>query len=326
MTLPSSAVAPSAALAERQIRVPVQKGVRRDVCWAAREKATVDEGAKTAEFVINSDQDDRDEEVVLPLAVLAAAREYLDNNPIFLWGHAHRGTPEMAIGTCLDITGDATLVRAKFQYDTEIPGLAEGVFARVKKGTIRSVSIGFIPKRWVTRHSPQADIDALPLHVAQALTSGKIWLVHTAIELIEISQCFIGSNRQALALTLQFGDQLVARMLELMKTPEGLAELAATLNTEAPMALSNTPVTPAVSPAPADTKSVETATDPAAEQPAAEEKTADAGPEPAAEPAGDKAEETVVVSLEAFNELKAQVAELQGHVTMLLVERMVAGL
>jgi hypothetical protein len=320
MALPNSAIAPDfAALAERQMRVPVQKGVRRDVCWSSREKALVDDQAKTAEFVINSDQDDRDEEVVLPLAVLEAAKDYLENNPIFLWGHAHRGTPEMAIGTCLSITGDATLVRAKFQYDTEIPGLADGVFARVKKGTIRSVSIGFIPKRWVTRNSPQADIDALPLHVAQALTAGKIWLVHTAIELIEISQCFIGSNRQALALTLQFGDQLVARMLELMKTPN------ATINPEAPVSV------PKTAPATAAPNPEEKAVDAAADGTTTEASTADAA-DPVDEKLADPApsdEKTVEESPsleDQVKELKAQVAELTETVSSLLVERMIARL
>lgn len=309
MALPST---PIQVAADALARAPIQKGVRRDVRWTAKGKAVVDEAAKTAEFYINSDQDDRDEEVVLPSAVLAAKSDYLAN-PIFLWGHAHRGTPDMALGTCLDITGDETLVRAKFQYDVEIPGLASDVFKRVAKGTIRAVSIGFIPKRWVMRHSPQVDIDALPTHVAAALVSGKIWVVHTEIELIEISQCFIGSNRQALAVGLAFGDDLLSRLVELVQgkslAPDPKDPLEENVKTN------QIPV------ADATQKAAEPAvTDPA---PVVDEKAAEtqvpAEPAPDAAKNADPAEKAEeVISVEEFRALQAEVAEQSEVIKMLL--------
>ncbi len=177
-------------------RLPVQKGVRRDLFFSAKRKS-INEADHTAEFVVNTIQEDRDDEVVLPLAVLASKSSYM-LNPIFLWGHAWHGDPEKALGTCLDLNGDDSEVSAVFLYDVEIHNTAATVWKQVAKGTVRAVSIGFLPKKWVGLWSPAEEIEALPPGVREALRAGRIWLVHTEIELIEISQVLIPSNRGAL--------------------------------------------------------------------------------------------------------------------------------
>lgn len=292
-------------------RRPVQKGVRRDLCLTAATKAVTDDAAKTATFVVNSDQVDRDEEVVLPLAVLASKESYLAN-PIFLWGHAHRGAPDMALGTCVDLSGDATEVRAMFQYDVEITETAATVYKQVQKGTIRSVSIGFIPVKWVTRQSPEEDIDALPAHVATALRTGRIWLVHTAIELIEISQVFIGSNRQALALTAAFGDRaedLLQRLGDFIKavTAEEDDEMDEDENT---VVAEDLPEEAAAEAPPEPVSAVE-------EVPAS----ATVDEEAPAEEAAPK-----YVSIEDFAALKSEVESMRGVVKMLLSGAVKSGL
>ncbi len=197
-------------------RCPVQKGVRRDLYFSSSCKA-LDEKDHTAEFVVNTIQADRDDEIVLPLAVLASKDSYMAN-PVFLWGHAWHGDPEKALGICLDLSGDASQVVAKFRYDVEIHQTAATVWKQVAKGTVRAVSIGFLPKKWVGAWSPPEEIDALPPGVAEALRSGRIWLVHTEVELVEISQVLIPSNRGALAASAgSRSDQLVEHLVKLLE-------------------------------------------------------------------------------------------------------------
>lgn len=180
----------------------LEKGMKRSVIHRV-ERKEVDDEEKTATFIVNSDLDDRDREIVLPSAVIGSKDIYLQN-PVFLWGHRHRGNPEDILGTCLDaqLVDSGSKIEAKFRYDVEIHQQAATVFAQVKKGTVRAVSIGFIPRAWVSAWDPDEVINRLPVHAAEALKSRKVWVVYTEVEWIETSQVPIGSNRQALAASL----------------------------------------------------------------------------------------------------------------------------
>lgn len=83
-----------------------------------------------------------------------------------------------------------------------MPGtLAEWAFAMVKGGFLRAVSVGFMAKRMVTRWDQDskdflAQIADLKL---DAQTAGQLRAVYLEQEQIELSQCIIGANPNALA-------------------------------------------------------------------------------------------------------------------------------
>lgn len=85
-----------------------------------------------------------------------------------------------------------------FAFDVDINDRADLVFKQVKRGTIRALSVGFIPKAWVTDRSPRESIDALPEEARKALESGKAFVVYTNVELVEISAVPVPSNPDAL--------------------------------------------------------------------------------------------------------------------------------
>lgn len=180
----------------------LEKGVKRSVIHRA-ERKEVNADDKTATFIVNSNMDDRDREIVLPQAVIQSRDIYM-MNPVFLWGHRHRGNPEDILGTCMgaELVENDTKIEAKFQYDVEIHQQADTVFKQVQKGTVRAVSIGFIPLEWVTAWDGDEMIERLPAYAAEALKSGRVWVVYTKVEWVETSQVPIGSNRQALAASL----------------------------------------------------------------------------------------------------------------------------
>ena len=188
----------------------IEKGVKRQAVYTT-ERKSFDDAAKTADFVINSDQVDRDEEIVLPSAIASSIDIYM-RNPVFLWQHRQRGNPEDLLGQTITLNMSDQKISATFQYDVEFNPQAAFVFQQVKKKTVRAVSIGFIPLEWVTAYSAPEKIDALPGWMAKGLRDGTIWVVHTRVELVEISQVIIGSNREALAASS--GDRALERLLE----------------------------------------------------------------------------------------------------------------
>lgn len=197
----------------------LEKGLKRNVIHRVERKEFNDDD-KTATFVVNSHMDDRDQEIVLPSAVIESRDIYM-LNPVFLWGHRHRGNPEDILGTCLDaqLVDSDTKIMATFQYDVEIFERTAKVFEQVKKGTVRAVSIGFIPQEWVTAWDSEEKINRLPAYAAEGLKSGRVWVVYTKVEWVETSQVPIGSNRQALAASLgerSDEESLIERLLELL--------------------------------------------------------------------------------------------------------------
>lgn len=85
-----------------------------------------------------------------------------------------------------------------FAFDVDINDQADLVYKQVKRGTIRALSVGFIPRAWVTDRSPRESIDALPEEARKALESGKAFVVYTNVELVEISAVPVPSNPDAM--------------------------------------------------------------------------------------------------------------------------------
>lgn len=106
-------------------------------------KATsIDNAAKTAQFVISTDQVDRMGEIVDQKSW--NFKEYLEN-PMFLWGH-DPSEPKNVLGQCLGLetSEDGSKTIGTFHFDTDINDRADLIFNQVERGSLRTVSVGFM--------------------------------------------------------------------------------------------------------------------------------------------------------------------------------------
>lgn len=106
-----------------------------------------------------------------------------------------------------------------------LPGtLSEFAFKMVAGGFLKAVSVGFVPTKMVTRYDPNqaaflAQVADLKL---DALSAARLQAVYLEQEQIELSQCILGANPNALAkaykagcLTEQDLDTLSAKIVAL---------------------------------------------------------------------------------------------------------------
>lgn len=152
--------------------------------------SSIDEKAGTVKAVVSTIRADREGQIVLPEAIMAGLSDFF-SNPVFLWGHKHNGDPKYVIGTVEKIEQVGDSVVATFQYDLADPFAAE-VFGKVVRRVIRAFSIGFIMEDWQFEPGPDLRGD-----VNELLKSGAVWLVHTKVSLIEISQVIIPAHPDA---------------------------------------------------------------------------------------------------------------------------------
>jgi phage head maturation protease len=139
---------------------------------------------------------DLEGEIVLPSAIEWSQRSFL-RNPIFLWNHDWYGGPEASLGSVFDLKFHEDKVIAGFRYDAGFDPNALLVWNKVQAGSIRGFSIGFRMVAWVTRDSPDEEIESLPPFAREALRGGRVWIVHTKVHLFEISQVLIPCNLDA---------------------------------------------------------------------------------------------------------------------------------
>lgn len=199
----------------------------------AVEIKAIDEKTHRVQAVASSGTIDRDEEIILGTAW---SLERFKSNPVFLYNHASRSDdPQNVLGQVMPEMRDEKL-HGTFDYDVDINPKAAMVFAQVQKGTLRAFSVGFIPKAWVTDYSPREQIDALPEDARKALESGKVFVVYTNVELVEISQVPVPSNPDALvgaslkAFRLkQLEDEMSKEITPAVKAAPEVAEVAAEL-------------------------------------------------------------------------------------------------
>lgn len=168
--------------------------------FTARVKA-VDREKKQVTAIVSAGSIDRDDEVILPSAFERRLPEYR-KNPVLLWGHPlsswETPGPERCIGKALDVQITSEGLQATFQYAVDENPTAKMVFDLVAGGYIRAYSVGCIIHGVIRRDADEQVLALLPDHVRQGLASGDVWRVYSDVELIEISQVFVGSNRDAL--------------------------------------------------------------------------------------------------------------------------------
>jgi hypothetical protein len=156
---------------------------------------STDPTKNTATYLLTTEALDRDDEIVLMSGL--DDTEY-KGNPIWLWGHEHDGPPDVCIGSAIDWKLVAEGWQFLVDYCVEENPMAKMVYGQVRKGSLRAVSIGFIPLEWVTPLSPDTEIDALPARIRDLVKSGRCRCVYTKYLIIEGSNVLIGANPQAL--------------------------------------------------------------------------------------------------------------------------------
>ena len=173
----------------------MRKAVEVNVKSVDLEKFTVDAD-------VSSESIDRDGEIILLSSWTKRLAGYMAN-PLLCWMHPVSSwtarQPEDILGRALVAEVQATSLFCRFQYaDRENP-TAEMCFNLIAGDYLRSYSIGAIPHGPVYSDYPEVYLNLLPEGAKAALKSGEAWCVHTDMELLEVSNVFVGSNRDALA-------------------------------------------------------------------------------------------------------------------------------
>ncbi len=145
----------------------------------------IDDTGRTASFVASTSRKDRHGTRIIPSGIKTQA---FDRNPIFAFQHlayGGQGDPDVIIGQIVRhwLSGNEFRVTAKFD-PPEINPTAEKAFQKVKAGTLRAVSVGFIPVEWHEERESDGPT-----------------VVFDEIELLEVSLVSVPSNPDALRIS-----------------------------------------------------------------------------------------------------------------------------
>lgn len=156
----------------------------------------------TIDADVSSESIDRDGEIILLSSWQKRLAGYMAN-PLLCWMHPLGSwgarQPEDILGRALVAEVQPTSLFCRFQYAVDINPKARMCFDLIAGGYLRSYSIGAIPHGPVYSDYPEVYLNLLPDAARAALKSGEAWCVHTDMELLEVSNVFVGSNREGLA-------------------------------------------------------------------------------------------------------------------------------
>lgn len=149
----------------------------------ATKAVSIDEATKSVTVVISDNKEDRYGEIVDQKSW--NFKDFM-KNPIVLWGH-NPEEPENVLGTAssLEVAPDGSQTTAKLSFDDDINPKAALVFNQIKKGTLRTVSVGFVP------------------HTEEYLNDTPVLKDN---DLLEISVVPIPANPRAVALGFKAGE------------------------------------------------------------------------------------------------------------------------
>lgn len=110
---------------------------------------SVDEESRTADFIISDESRDRHNTV---LKIDRWNIKNYDQNPIFGYQHEVYGSifggsnPDTIIGKAVKVFREGSKLIGRFWFETkDINELADKLWKKVKAGTLRAVSVGFMP-------------------------------------------------------------------------------------------------------------------------------------------------------------------------------------
>lgn len=142
-----------------------------------------DEAKKTIDVIVSTGSVDRDKEIILPDAFKKRLKIFKAHGPLLSSHNYHKLT--FQIGKTLSIKVTAEGLRAKFEYFAG-QGNEEADWAYYLASKDSSAfSIGFIPFKWEDSDEKQYE------------KTGS-WRTYTDVELIEVSQVLVPSNRDAI--------------------------------------------------------------------------------------------------------------------------------
>jgi len=166
----------------------------------------IDEKEFTVTAIVSTDAVDRDGEIVTPDAIGKRVAQYLQH-PVLLSSHRHDDLMKQ-IGMAEDVKIGEKSVLAKFKYFVG-QGNAEADWAfKLAQNGIAAYSIGFMAHKWEDKSGDDG-----------------IWRVYRDVELVEISQVLVPSNREALSARLASTDHVEKELVEMaIKTFDKPAE------------------------------------------------------------------------------------------------------
>jgi hypothetical protein len=128
------------------------------------------------------------------------------NNAPFVDSHDYSSI-EKLLGQVLDYRVESGQLIETVQYARQPGTLADWAFKMVRDGFLRAVSVGFIPQKMVTRWD--SDQSGFLGQVADlkldSQAAAQLRAVYLQQEQIELSQCVIGANPNALAKAYKAG-------------------------------------------------------------------------------------------------------------------------
>ena len=151
----------------------------------------------TIEFVASDETLDCHREIV---RVSGWKFTHFQKNAPFVDSHDYSSITKL-LGQVTDFRVEKGQLVEVVKYSREPGTLAEWAFKMVRDGFLRAVSVGFVPTRMATRWDSDtkdflAQIADLKLDAA---TAGQLRAVYLEQEQIELSQCVLGANPNALA-------------------------------------------------------------------------------------------------------------------------------
>jgi hypothetical protein len=151
----------------------------------------------TVEFVASDETLDCHREIV---RVNGWRFTHFAKNAPFVDSHDYSSITKL-LGQVTDFRVEKNQLIETVRYSREPGTLAEWAFKMVRDGVLRAVSVGFVPKRMVTKW----DTDQMGFAAQLAemnldeQTRGQVRAVFLEQEQIELSQCVLGANPNALA-------------------------------------------------------------------------------------------------------------------------------
>lgn len=127
-------------------------------------------------------------------------------NAPFVDSHDYSSITKL-LGQVTDFRVEKRQLVERVQYSLEPNTLALWAFKMVRDGFLRAVSVGFVPLRMASKWD--GDSSGFSSAIAElgldAVTAGKLRVVYLEQQQIELSQCVLGANPNALAKAYKAG-------------------------------------------------------------------------------------------------------------------------
>lgn len=174
--------------------------IRRELSVVPR---VLDDKAGTVEFVASDETLDCYQEIV---RVPGWRFTHFAKNAPFVDSHDYSSITKL-LGQVTDWRLEKNQLVETVRYSREPGTLAEWAYKMVRDGFLKAVSVGFVPVRMASKwdSSPADFVNAVAELKLDAATAAKLRVVYLEQEQIELSQCVIGANPNALAKAYKAG-------------------------------------------------------------------------------------------------------------------------